>query len=370
MNAPSLRLVALEITRTCPLACRHCRGDSKDRAYEDELSFGEIAAILENVESFAHPILIITGGEPLTRPDVFEIAACSSALGFLTTLATCGHLLSDGSVTALLGAGVSRISVSLDGAIAETHDRFRGVPGAFDAALRGIAAARRHGLPFQVNSTLTALNARELEPLHDLARSLGAEAFHPFLLVPTGRGRELARSALTPDEYERVLANIARMAACSPLEIKPTCSPNYLRIAVAAGRESGRPPFRPEDPDSLSLSKVRGEPRGMTGGCLGGRGFVFISHRGKVQMCGFLECEAGDLRREGYDLKRIWETSPLFLDVRDTARYRGKCGRCEYVRSCGGCRARAYAAFGDHLGEEPNCTYQPGRRRDGDPVPT
>jgi radical SAM protein with 4Fe4S-binding SPASM domain len=353
MNAPPLRVVALEITRSCPLACRHCRGDSHDRAYEDELSFGEITAILENIALFAHPILIITGGEPLTRPDVFDIAARSSTLGFKTTLATCGHLLDDASIAGLLRAGVQRISVSLDGAVAGTHDRFRGVPGAFDSAIRGIAAARKHDLPFQINSTLTALNAGELEALHDLARSLGAEAFHPFLLVPMGRGRGLADSALSPQEYERVLGDIARIAADSPLEIKPTCSPHYIRIAGGAAR--GAEP---------------GAAGGMTRGCLGGQGFVFVSHRGKVQMCGFLDLEAGDLRRSGYDLKRIWETSPLFLDVRDTTRYRGKCGRCEYVRACGGCRARAYEAFGDHLGEEPNCAYQPAWRRDSDTIPT
>ena len=345
MNAPQLRLVALEITRSCPLACRHCRGDSHDRAYEDELRSGEISAILDSIASFARPILIITGGEPLTRPDVFDIAARSSALGFRTTLATCGRELTGETVTKLLDAGVSRISVSLDGASPSTHDGFRGVPGAFDAAIRGIKTARNRGLPFQINSTLTALNAWELEALHGLASSLGAAGFHPFLLVPTGRGRELSGSALSPQEYERILGDIARIAADSPLEIKPTCSPHYIRIA--------------------------GSPaRGMTMGCLGGRGFVFISHRGKVQICGFLECEAGDLRREGYDMKRVWETSPLFLDVRDTARYGGKCGRCEYVRVCGGCRARAFAASGDHLGEEPDCAYQPARRRTGDTVPT
>jgi AdoMet-dependent heme synthase len=344
MNAPPLRLVALEITRSCPLACRHCRGDSHDRSYDSELSFEEIGSILDSIASFARPILIITGGEPLTRPDVFRIAQRSTDLGFTTTLATCGRGLDDETVSKLLDAGVQRISVSLDGAAAATHDRFRGVPGAFDSAIRGIETARRHGLPFQINSTLTALNAGELPALHALACSLGAVGFHPFLLVPTGRGKGLSDSALSPEEYEHVLGDIARMAADSPLEIKPTCGPHYTRIA--------REIMRGDMKESTSP---------MTKGCLGGRGFVFVSHRGKVQICGFLDLEAGDLRREGYDMKRIWETSPLFLEVRDPERYSGKCGRCEYLRICGGCRARAFAASGNHLGEEPNCTYRPGK---------
>jgi len=322
--------------------------------YENELGFHEIAAIFESIAAFAHPIMIITGGEPLTRPDVFDIAARSSSLGFRTSLATCGHLLDDDTSSRLVDAGVLRISVSLDGACASTHDGFRGIPGAFEAALRGIASAHRRGLPFQINSTLTALNVRELPALHDLAVELGAEAFHPFLLVPVGRGTGLADAALSPDDYERVLEDIAHMAMKSPLEIKPTCSPHYIRIAAKIFRET---PSSLNPPDRYAFNDET--RRGPAGGCLGGKGFAFISHRGRVQICGFLEHEAGDLRESGYDMKRVWETSPLFLEVRDTGRYGGACGRCGFVGVCGGCRARAFAASGDHMGPEPNCTYEP-----------
>ncbi len=358
MNAPPLRLVAFEITRTCLLSCRHCRGDSHGHAYENELSFDEIAAIFDSIATFARPIMIVTGGEPLTRPDVFDIAARSTALGFRTTLATCGHLLDEEKASRLIDAGVMRISVSLDGASAATHDDFRGMPGAFDAALRGIAAARRSGLPFQINSTITALNAHEIPALHDLAIELGAEAFHPFLLVPVGRGTGLADAALSPGDYERVLEEIARIAGRSPLEIKPTCSPHYVRVAARIRKEAASAVSHgPSAP--LTRGLEGGARNNPAGGCLGGKGFAFISHRGKVQICGFLEHKAGDLRDSGYDMKCVWETSPLFLEVRDTNRYGGACGRCEYVRVCGGCRARAYAATGDHLGPEPNCTYEP-----------
>ncbi len=350
-----LRLVAFEVTRSCPMACLHCRGDSRQETYPDELTGTEIRSILENIAAFARPILIITGGEPLTRPDVFDIASHSTALGFRTVLATCGRYLDDPTVERLRESGVQRISVSLDGAGASTHDRFRGVPGAFDSALRGIETARRHGLAFQINSTLTALNIAELESLHDLAISLGAEGFHPFLLVPMGRGQGLRDAALSPEIYESTLTRIAALAARSPIEIKPTCAPHYLRIS--AQMQASAPTVSGE-----SGKGRRGGHHPMTKGCLGGQGFVFISHRGIVQICGFLEAEAGDLRAERYDFRKIWNTSPLFSRIRNVDGYHGKCGYCEYNRVCGGCRARAFALTGDYLGEEPNCTYRPSRR--------
>lgn len=348
MTVPALRIMALEITRTCALACRHCRGDSRPESYAEELRFGEIRAILDNTASFSRPILIITGGEPLIRSDVYDIAAYSSSLGFRTVLATCGHLLNDLTVRLLIDSGVSRISLSIDGATSSTHDLFRGVPGAFEATLRGIDSARRNGLEFQVNSTLTSINIDELGGLHDLAVSLGAAGFHPFLLVPMGRGHGIRDAALGAYEYETTLREIARMSERSPIEIKPTCSPHYVRVATQL-RASGR----------SDLTHTGQRHHAMTRGCLGGQGFVFVSHRGIVQTCGFLECEAGDLRAENYDMKEIWENSPLFAQIRDVENYRGKCGRCEFNRVCGGCRARAYAHTGDYLGEEPNCTYQP-----------
>jgi AdoMet-dependent heme synthase len=362
MNPPSLRLVAFEVTRTCTLSCRHCRGDSRQKVYKDELGLNEIRTIIDNIASFAKPILIITGGEPLTRPDVYEIALYSSSLGLRTVLATCGHFLNDETVSKLVEAGVSRISISLDGASAVTHDQFRGTPGAFEATLSGIAAARRNHLDFQINSTLTVLNIAELESIHDLALSLGAVGFHPFLLVPVGRGKELAGLAIPPEEYEKTLVKIAHIAETSPLEIKPTCSPHFTRICLQMKNTQSK---------SLSVSRIglncekghsvsKGNKSIITRGCLGGHGFVFISHRGKVQICGFLDSEAGNLRKTGYNLQEIWNSAPLFREIRDKTLYKGKCGICEYFTICGGCRARAYYSSGDYLGDEPNCEYLPG----------
>jgi len=352
MKAPDLRLLALEVTRRCSMKCRHCRGDSRDVAYDNELTRGELAALFDNIAGFASPIMILTGGEPLSRDDIFTIAEMSRDRGFKTVLATCGHLLDDVTVPRLIASGISRISVSLDGARAETHDSFRGVPGAYELSLTGLAAARRHDLPFQINSTVTTHNIDELEDMHDRSVELGAEAFHPFLLVPTGRGTAIHATSLTPDAYEAALERIAVLADNSPIEIKPTCSPHYARIIRT--RTPGSSDTTPREGNSASVR------HGMTKGCLGGQGFAFVSHTGIVQTCGFLDIPAGDLRSNGFDFAEVWETSPLFKNVRTYELYGGKCGRCEFIRVCGGCRARAYHATGDYMAEEPNCAYIPG----------
>ena len=240
--------------------------------------------------------------------------------------------------------------------------------GAFDAAIRGIETARSHGLDFQINSTLTTLNIGQLEALHDLAVDAGAVGFHPFLLVPMGRGKGLADYALAAEDYERALNRIADIAETSPIEIKPTCSPHYMRVTLQRAEErkrlegsgvasdgSGENAPPPETPPSGS-----GRRHVMTKGCLGGQGFVFVSHVGKVQICGFLEVEAGDLREVDFDLGYIWETSPFLAEIRDVDGYHGKCGVCGFRNVCGGCRARAYALLGDYLAEEPHCVYDPG----------
>ncbi len=376
MKVPPLRLIAFEITRTCKLLCRHCRGDSRNEVYQNELNLDEIKSILDNVALFSKPIIIITGGEPLTRKDVFDITGYSTSLGFRTVLATCGHFLTDETVGKLIETGVSRISVSLDGATPETHDNFRGVTGSFEAAVKGLETASKHDLDFQINSTLTTLNIDDLESLYELALSLGAVGFHPFLLVPMGRGSSLADFALSSEEYEDALIRIAKMADGSSIEIKPTCSPHYYRVirqmktvdhTLVALQRSENENTGMKSYDQTTMQDSAGRYR-LTKGCLGGQGFVFISHTGKVQICGFLELEAGDLRSPTglgikYDLGSIWETSELFRQIRDIDNYHGKCGICEYRNVCGGCRARAYYSTGDYLGEEPNCVYIPVRRK-------
>jgi len=210
-------------------------------------------------------------------------------------------------------------------------------------------------LPFQVNTTVTRRNISELSGIFKLAIDSGAASFHPFLLVPTGRGKEIADEVLPAVEYEKTLRWIYEKAQNSPIAIKPTCAPHYYRIARRSALTQDAPLTQHRSHHEHSpLDKT-------TKGCLGGQGFAFISHVGKVQICGFLPLEAGDLRQSEFDFGHIWRTSPLFREVRDVDHYHGKCGWCDFRNVCGGCRARAFASNGDHLGEEPCCLYRPVR---------
>jgi len=353
--APHLRLIAWEVTRCCNLHCRHCRAAAHNGPYEGELTTKECERILDNVASFAKPIIILTGGEPMLRDDIYHLSRYGADRGLRMVMAPCGAFLTQKSCKKLIDAGIQRISLSLDGASADTHDSFRRVAGAFHSVIEGAAAARAAGLSFQINTTVTRLNIDELPEIFALAKKLGAVSFHPFLLVPTGRGKELAEYEIPPEEYERVLQWVYEQRDDASLSLKPTCAPHYYRILRQKERAKGRA----VKPETHGLDA-------MTKGCLGGQGFAFISHIGKIQMCGFLDTEAGDLKTNGFDFKDVWEHSAFFRAIRNLNDYHGRCGYCEYRRVCGGCRARAYAVTGDYLAEEPFCIYKPVQRPAGD----
>ena len=338
------RVVAWEITRSCPLNCKHCRAAAQHTPYEGELTTAEGRKLLESIAAFAKPVLILTGGEPLLREDVYEFASYARDLGMRPVLATCGTLLTDETATKLKTAGIATISISIDGADAASHDAFRGTPGAYDAAIKAIATAQRAGIDIQVNTTVTKDNIADLPAILETAAGAGAKVFNPFLLVPTGRGRELADREMSPAQYEQTLRWLAGQQGRDDIGLRVTCAPHFQRIV----REMG-----------LKDTGMHGG-----GGCLGGKSFAFISHRGMVQCCGFLDVEAGDLRANGLDFHKVWDESGLFADLRNTADYHGRCGACEYVTVCGGCRARAYAITGDYLGEEPFCLHTPRAKLD------
>ncbi len=340
------RLIAWELTRSCNLDCVHCRAAASCGPYEGELTTEEIFRILSEITEVGYPVIILTGGEPLLRPDILSIARRATELGFKPVLATNGTLLTEKLAYELKEAGIARVSISLDGASPQAHDGFRKMEGAFAGALRGIEILKRVGLPFQINTTITAINAEELPRVHELAKNLGAVAHHIFLLVPVGRGKELTEESLSPERYEAILHWFYEQREKSPLQLKATCAPHYYRILRERARAEGK--------------KVSFETFGLdavTRGCLAGVGFCFISHVGIVQTCGYLEIPCGDLRKQTF--KEVWEGSEVFNKLRDFSNYQGKCGRCEYIHVCGGCRARAYEATGDYLEEEPLCTYQP-----------
>ena len=300
--------------------------------------------------------MILTGGEPMLREDIFTIARYGTDRGLRMVMAPCGLMLNEEACRKSIDAGIARISLSIDGATAETHDAFRGVTGAFDGIMRGIDAANAVKLPFQVNTTVTKSNLDELPAIFQLAIRKGAVSFHPFLLVPTGRGKELTAEVISAADYERTLRWIYRQQRSTPITIKPTCAPHYYRIIQQEAKNEGAEiPKRshPHEPTGLNAT---------TKGCLGGQGFAFVSHTGSVQICGFLPIEAGDLRKSNFDFRHIWETSELFGEIRAIDNYHGKCGWCSYRTVCGGCRARAYALSGDYLGEEPFCLYNPKKK--------
>jgi radical SAM protein with 4Fe4S-binding SPASM domain len=270
-------------------------------------------------------------------------------------LATNGTLV-DGQVAGrMLRAGIRRVSVSLDGPDAASHDAFRGVPGAFAGALAGIEAMRCAGMEFQINTTITRANLAQIRQIHGLAHDLGAAAHHIFLLVPTGRGKELAEQAIAPLDYEETLNWFYEEGLSCAIQLKATCAPHYYRIFHQRQKEG-----RGASSERRAAGR-EGQPlQAMTRGCLGGSAFCFISHTGQVQPCGYLELDCGQVTEKGF--AEIWTGSGIFRDLRDLGRYKGKCGRCEFIRVCGGCRARAYEATGDYLAEEPLCIYRPGEK--------
>ncbi|MHB1347311.1 MAG: radical SAM protein [Candidatus Humimicrobiaceae bacterium] len=341
-------IIAFEITRSCEFNCNHCRAAASFGPYQDELSTKEIFLILDNIARFSRPIIIITGGDPMMRADVFEIAEYGTKLGLRMVMALCGKPLTDKIVKKIIKSGIQRISISIDGASAESHDAFRRTHGAFEGALQAIETAKRNGLKFQVNTTVTKQNVHELANILNLSIELGAVSFSPFLLVPTGRGKELKEQVISPEEYERVLNWIYDQHNISPIQFKPTCAPHYYRIFQQRKIEKG-----------ITVTTQINPLDKMSKGCIGGQSFAFISHIGKIQICGFLDIECGDIRMADYDFEHIWNTSNVFLQIRDLEHYHGRCGYCEYRKICGGCRARAFASTGNYLSEEPYCVYQP-----------
>lgn len=349
------RLIAWEVTRSCMLNCLHCRAAAKYGRDPNELTSEECFRFLDDVKSLCKevptfPIIILTGGEPLLREDIFEIASSGAKkLGLTMVMAPCGMLVNEETAKKIVDSGIKRISLSLDGATKETHDTFRGLKGSYEAVLKAMEAAKKVGLEFQVNTTVTKHNLKELPQILELARKKGALGFHPFLLVPTGRGKDLAEWELSPEEYEKTLTWIYEQDSKlknlgSGFQFKPTCAPHYYRIYH-------------QHEKMITEVPLSNHLHSFTKGCMGGQYFAFVSHTGKVQICGFLDIECGDIRKEPFS--KIWYNSEVFKEMRDWDKYHGRCGICEYRKICGGCRARAYALTGDYLAEEPFCVYQP-----------
>jgi AdoMet-dependent heme synthase len=346
IKPPTLRLLAWETTRRCNLACRHCRAAAGSGPYPGELTTAEGLKLLDDLATMGQIVVILTGGEPLLREDIFDLAAYGTRRGHRMVIAVNGTLLTPAIAARLKDAGIQRLSISIDGATAASHDDLRAVPGAYEAALAGIAACKEAGLPFQINTTVTRANRLELPAIHELALKLEAAAHHVFVLVPTGRGEKIPEELVSPEEYEKTLRWLLDRQREGKLFIKPTCAPQFYRLWRQDAHARGE-----------KITPATHGMEAMTKGCLAGQGFAFISYKGEVQPCGYLDLVAGNIRETPFP--EIWADSELFQKLRRVDDYHGKCHACQYRKVCGGCRARAYALTGDVLGEDPICPYEP-----------
>src|SRR5450755_793359 len=390
------RLIFWELTKGCNLRCIHCRATATELSAPSDLSTEVARDIIDQIVTVSNPILVLSGGEPLFRSDIFQLARYGTDKGLRVALATNGTLVTKHVARMIVDSGVQRVAISIDGADALTHDSFRGIPGSFDAAIAGFRNLKNLGMSVQINTTIARHNAHQLPLVLDLARSLGADALHTFLLVPVGCGVDIAAEQMVPpEEYERMLNWFYDRSLEGEIEMKATCAPHYFRVVrqrralehrseAAATAAHAAPPVIEAAQGSTSIGPTEmampgstgielkpngvghavGHPGGhpsdmnaMTKGCLAGTAVCFLSHQGEVYPCGYLPALAGDLKKQVF--ADIWENSVVFNELRDSKNLEGKCGCCEFKNVCMGCRARAYAATGNYLSEEPFCVYQP-----------
>jgi MoaA/NifB/PqqE/SkfB family radical SAM enzyme len=325
-----------ETTRACSLDCRHCRAEAMPTADPRQLTPAESLALLDRLAAFGPPLprLVLTGGDPLERADLFTLIRRGRTLGFGVSVAPSGTpRLGPQVIARLCDEGVEAISLSLDGSTAAPHDALRGVPGCFDRTVAAASAARAAGLPFQVNTLVCAETLGDLSAVRDRVIALGAARWSLFFLVAVGRGSVLG--PVTAAEAEGLLEWLAGLPPGRPV-VSTTEAPHFRRV----------------------LAQRRGHAAAArAAGIRDGNGIMFISHTGEVTPSGFLELSAGDVRSG--DPVALYREAPLFRALRDPDRFGGRCGRCEFRAACGGSRARAWAATGDPLAEDPLCPYDP-----------
>jgi radical SAM protein with 4Fe4S-binding SPASM domain len=333
------RVVAWESTRACNYSCQHCRAQAQKQADPNQLTTKEAKAMIDQIAVLCKPVFIISGGDPLLRGDIFEVAKYASGQGLRVVMSPSGSNITAEVIEEMKASGVKMISLSLDGSSPMVHDGFRQVEGAFDLAMHNMALAREKQMPFRINTTVTRHNLADLPNILKLAVEVGAVELDVFMLVPTGRGK--IQMEITPEQYEETLQAVYSASVTSSIPIKVTCAPQYSRITAQHGGNA--------------------ENRGRHGaggrGCMAGNGFCFISHVGEVYGCGFLPIKAGGIKEQSF--QEIYQNSPLFKELRNPAMLKGKCGVCSYKAACGGCRARAFSTRKDYLEAEPYCNYRP-----------
>ena len=349
-------VVIWETTRACDLACVHCRAEAVPFRRPDELTTDEAKAMLRKVREFGRLVFVLSGGDCLKRPDVYELIRYGFELGLrMAVTPATTPLATPEAIAKLKDAGIARLAVSLDGSTPAIHDAFRRVDGSFDWGVRILEECRRIGLSTQVNTVIARHNVDDFDRLAALMARLGIVFWEVFFLVPTGRAKP--GDVATALEYERVFEKMYELSKQAPFDIKATAAPQYSRVLIQQQVAERRAGLRTESPDTLtggvmfSLSDGIGRARNVNDG----DGFMFISHIGEIMPSGFLPIAAGNVRTD--DLVSVYRNAPLFLELRDRSRLKGKCGVCEFMNVCGGSRARAYGMTGDYLESDPFCAY-------------
>ena len=345
--------IAWEITRRCNLKCIHCRSSSEIEVKgHPDFSTQEAFRIIDDIISYAKPVIVLSGGEPLLRKDVFEVARYGTEKGLRMCLATNGTLVDDKICEKIKDSGIKIVSLSLDGSEETVHDNFRNQKGAFAGTINAAQLFQKHGIEFIINSSFTKRNQEDIPRIYKLAKELGATAWYMFMIVPTGRGEEIMNELISKEDYEEVLEWHYQMEKGErEMLVRPTCAPHYYRIVLQKSKEEGTKFER----RTLKFST------GGAKGCIAGQLIALIDVDGDVLPCSYFPKPAGNIKVQSF--KDIWENSELFKELRDFKKYKGKCGSCEYVSVCGGCRARAYSVYGDYLEEEPFCGYIPRKMR-------
>ncbi|WP_188206326.1 TIGR04053 family radical SAM/SPASM domain-containing protein [Alkalibacillus aidingensis] len=356
-------IVIWELTRACQLKCLHCRAEAQHHRHPLEISFEEGKGIVDEIVKMDYPILVFTGGDPLERDDVFDIASYAIEKGVRVSMTpSATPNVTKDVMQKAKDIGLSRWAFSIDGHNKEVHDYFRGTEGSFDLTLKSIEHLKSLEMPLQINTVISKYNVDYLEEMAQLMEELECVLWSVFFLVPTGRGKE--SDMISPAEHEKVLRWLYQKSKEVPFDIKTTAAQHYRRVVIQQKmRENKQRPDIIDYQDSLmsgNLDQVDGlgrAPKGVNDG----NGFLFISHIGDVYPSGLLPVKAGNIRQT--PLSEIYRESEVFKQLRDPDSYKGKCGVCEFRHICGGSRSRAYHATGDYMESEPYCVYIPKAMR-------
>ena len=351
-------LVIWETTRSCALACDHCRADADTTQHPNELSTAEGKNLIDQVKAMGTPIMILSGGDPLNRKDLEELIRYGKSAGLrMGTIPAATPQLTHERLASLKDSGVDQIAFSLDGATAASHDAFRRTPGAYDTVLRAARWAREMGVPIQINSCFGAWNWHEFDALAELVATLDIAFWEVFFLIPVGRGAKLG--GLTPAQFEEGFAKLRKMTQEKPFVVKLTEGQHFRRFALQQESSGGAGLAARVEHTVARPASLRAGLRLPKRAVNAGDGFMFVDHLGDICPSGFLPVRRGNIRGDG--LAETYRYDDFFRGLRDHSRLKGKCGGCEYREVCGGSRARAWATTGDAWAEDASCVYEPGR---------